>query len=126
MTDDKKKKILIVEDEKSLSLMYKTEFEEDGYHVLIADNGAKGLEMAVKEKPDLIILDIIMPELNGFTVLKRLKVNEGTKDIPVVILTVLGAEEKKEEGEKLGATAYLVKAKLTPAEIYEKIKEYIK
>lgn len=126
MTDDKKKKILIVEDEKSLSLMYKTEFEEDGYHVLIADNGAKGLEMAVKEKPDLIILDIIMPELNGFTVLKRLKANESTKDIPVVILTVLSAEEKKEEGEKLGATAYLVKAKLTPAEIYEKIKKYVK
>ena len=120
-----KKKILIIEDEAMISLMYCTEFARNGYIILTADNGIKGLEMAVKEKPDIIVLDIVMPELDGFSVLEKLRVNKTTKDIPVIILTVLGGEENRLRGEKLGAVEYIVKSDFTPAQIYKIIKKYV-
>jgi len=124
MTDNKKK-ILIVEDDEAVSLMYQRKFAQDGYMVLTAEDGARGLEMAIKEKPDLIVLDILMPELDGFSALRQLRANESTKNIPVVILTVLSDEESKLKGEKFGATEYIVKSYYTPTEIYEKIKELL-
>ncbi len=121
------KTILIVEDEETISSMYKVKLEESGrLKVLIAIDGALGLEMAKKEKPNIIVLDIILPQLDGFSVLEELKKGNSTKKIPVVMLTNLGTDEDKAKGKKLGAVDYLVKANLTPAQVEEKIKQYLK
>ena len=120
-------RILIVEDEETISSMYKVKLEEsEKFKVLIAIDGALGLEMAKKGKPDIIVLDVILPQLDGFSVLEELKKSGSTKKIPVVMLTNLGTDEDKSKGKKLGAVDYLVKADLTPAQVEEKIKQYLK
>ncbi|MDP2709277.1 MAG: response regulator [bacterium] len=121
-----KKTILVVEDDSMISSMYKTKFEADGFSVLIADNGAVGLESAKKAKPDIIMLDVILPQLDGFSVLEAIKKDAAMKKIPVIMLTNLGTDEDKKKGEKLGALDYLVKASLTPAQVSAKIKQALK
>ncbi len=121
-----KKTILLVEDDEMISMMYKTKFEQADFEVLAANNGTEGLELALSKKPDLILLDIIMPQLDGFTVLERLKMSSKTKNIPVYLLTNLGTEEDIKKGEELGAKDYLVKANLTPAEVLDKVKKEFK
>ncbi|MBT3689811.1 response regulator [bacterium] len=124
---DKKSTILLIEDEEMLSNMYEIKFVKEGYQVKKALDGEIGFKMASEGvKPDLILLDIIMPKLDGFTVLKNLKANASTKDIPVILLTNLGQDEDIKKGNKLGATGYLIKANLTPAQVVEKIKEVLK
>ena len=120
------KKILIVEDDQMICSMYKTKFEADGFTCLTANNGPDGLAMAKKEKPDLIMLDVMLPQLDGFSILKEIKADSKTKSIPVIMLTNLGTDEDKAKGEKLGAADYWVKASLTPTEISKKIKERLK
>jgi len=120
------KKILVVEDDSMISSMYKTKFEVDGFDVFVADNGVLGLELAKKEKPDIIMLDIILPQLDGFSVLEQIKQDKTIKDTPVIMLTNLGTEEDKKKGEKMGALDYLVKASLTPGQVSEKIKQALK
>jgi len=124
--DSNKKKILLVEDDSMISSMYKTKFEADGFEVFIADNGVIGLELAKKEKPDIIMLDIILPQLDGFSVLEQIKKDENIKNTPVIMLTNLGTEEDKKKGETMGALDYLVKASLTPGQVSEKIKQTLK
>lgn len=114
-----KKKILIVEDDKMISSMYKTKLEQNGFEAVVANNGAEGVELAAKEKPDLIFMDVILPQLDGFSALQELKTNSKTKKIPVIMLTNLGTEEDRAKGEKFGAVGYLVKASLTPAQVSE-------
>ena len=109
-----------------ISSMYQTKFEADGFEVFIADNGVIGLELAKKEKPDIIMLDVILPQLDGFSVLEEIKKDQATKKIPVIMLTNLGTEEDKIKGEKMGALDYLVKASLTPGQVSEKIKKALK
>lgn len=121
----KKKKILIIEDDSMINSIYKIKFEIDGFIAVIANNGAEGIEFAKKEKPDIIMLDVIMPQIDGFSVLEELKKNEQTKSIPIIMLTNLGAEEDMAKGKKLGAIDYLVKTSLTPKQINDKIKEYL-
>ena len=121
-----KKKILVVEDDAMISSMYKTKFEADGFAVLIADNGAAGLELAKKEKPDIIMLDIILPQLDGFSVLEEVKKDKTTRKIPVIMLTNLGTNEDKLKGQKMGAIDYLVKASLTPGQVSAKVKQVLK
>lgn len=120
------KKILIIEDDKLISSMYNTKLKIDGYKVFLADTGLKGFKKAKEKKPDLIMLDVILPELDGFSVLEKLKNNKQTKNIPVMMLTNLGTDEDVDKGKKLGAIDYLVKANFTPAEISKKIKKYLK
>ncbi len=120
-----KNKILIVEDDAVISAMYKSKFESDGFEILIASDGADGLELAKKEKPNIIMMDIIMPRMDGFSVLAELKKASQTKNIPVIMLTNLGTDEDKDKAKKLGVVDYLVKANLTPAQISEKIKKYL-
>jgi len=121
-----KQKVLIVEDEESLAQMYKTKFEREGYQVIIAEDGVAGLELAAKDQPDIILLDIILPQKDGFMVLKELKENKITKDIKVLMLTNLGQDEDVVKGKKLGAIDYLVKANLTPAQLVDKVVEHLK
>jgi DNA-binding response OmpR family regulator len=117
-----KSKVLLVEDDKMLADMYVTKFSKEGMEILKADDGAKGLEMAKKEKPDLILLDIIMPKLDGFAVLKELKKDPGMSDTHILLLTNLGQSEDVEKGKQLGADDYFIKANHTPAEIVTKVK----
>ena len=124
--DAKKKKLLIVEDDKMIGTMYKTKLEQEGFIVLQAEDGSQGLEMAIRDKPDLIMLDVIMPQLDGFTVLQELRGNPSTKHTPIIMLTNLGTDEDKAKGQKFGATDYIVKANLTPSQVSELIKKYLK
>ena len=117
------KKILFIEDEQTLQKTISRYLEQEGYQVNNALDGEIGLEIAKKEKPDLILLDIILPKKNGFEVLKELKEDETTKDIPVIILTNLEGNNDVEKALSLGATTYLIKANYKLEEISNKIKE---
>ncbi len=123
---DVKKKILIIEDDSTISAMYKGKFEAEGFIVFTAGAGAEGFEIAKKEKLGIIMLDIILPQMDGFSVLTGLKSDIKTKNIPVIMLTNLGTDEDKVKAKKLGAVDYIVKANLTPAQVSETIKKYIK
>lgn len=117
-----KSKILLVEDDKMLADMYITKFSKEGMSVMRAEDGAEGLAMAKKEKPDMILLDIIMPKLDGFAVLRELKKDKDMEKSHILLLTNLGQSEDVEKGRELGADDYFIKANHTPAEIVEKVK----
>lgn len=119
---DNKIKILLIEDEEMLANMYEVKFKNEGFELFKALDGAQGLEMAKNTQPDFILLDIIMPKVDGFSVLKSLKEDESTKNIPVMMLTNLGQDEDIERGKQMGAVGYLVKANITPAEVVESVK----
>lgn len=121
-----KLKILLVEDDSMIVDMYKLRFEEEGYDVLVTDKGTEALEIAKKEQPAIILLDIILPEMDGFTILQELKKDIETKNIPVLMLTNLGQEGDQFKGKEQGAAEYFVKSKHTPAQIMEKIREITK
>ena len=121
-----KTKILIIEDDTFIMDMYQTKFEMAGFETLKAKDGDKGVKAAKKEKPDIIILDIVMPQMDGFEVLKAIKKDSETKDIPVVLLTNLGQRENIEEGLKLGAADYIIKAHFTPDEVVGKVEKVLK
>lgn len=117
-----KSKILLIEDDKMLADMYITKFSKEGLKVVRAEDGAKGLEIAKREKPDMILLDIIMPKLDGFAVLKELKKDPNMGNTHILLLTNLGQSEDVDKGKELGADDYFIKANHTPAEIVEKVK----
>ena len=121
-----KKKILIIEDDWAIAQMYSLRLQEEGYEVLLSKDGSEGLKAADEQKPVLILLDIIMPKLDGFGVLERLKANVKTKNIPVVLLTNLGQDEDVKKGKFLGAQDYLIKSNFTPSQVMEKVKRLIK
>lgn len=116
-------KILFVEDEPVLQKTVGRYLEQEGYEVFSATDGEAGLELAQKEKPDLILLDLILPKKDGFAVLQELKAGDDTKAIPVIILTNLEADDDVEKTISLGATTYLVKANYELEEVVKKIKE---
>lgn len=120
-------KILIVDDDALLVRMYQKKFENDGYGVITADDGDAALTKISESKPDLILLDIMMPKVNGLQLLAILKENEETSNIPVILLTnVGGSDEDVARGLELGAVAYLVKASNRPKAVVEKVKEILK
>ena len=123
---NKDQKILLIEDEEMLANMYETKFKNEGFNIKKALDGETGLKMALEDKPDIILLDIIMPKLDGFSVLRSLKDSVKTKDVPVILLTNLGQDEDVKKGTAMGAAGYLVKANLTPAEVVDKVKDYLK
>lgn len=122
---EKKIKILIIEDDSFLLSMYAAKFELENFTVLLAPDGDKGLRLAPKEIPDIILLDIILPEKNGFEVLKGLRDDEKTKNIPVILLTNLSQKDDIDKGMGLGAVDYLIKAHFTPSEVVEKVKKIL-
>jgi len=115
-------KILIIDDEESVLEMYKMKLEMEGFEVQTAADGERGIEMAKKEKPKVILLDIIMPKLNGFDVLKILKENKETQNIPVFLLTNLPKEAGEKKSKELDMAGYLVKAEYEPAALANIIK----
>ncbi|MBH41480.1 MAG: response regulator [Candidatus Magasanikbacteria bacterium] len=117
--------ILLVEDDSFLANIYKTKFEMEGFSVNVAENGELGLKEAKKKKPDLILLDILLPKMDGFTVLQHLKADSALKDVPVVLLTNLGQKDDVEKGLKLGAADYLIKAHFKPSETVDKVKKVL-
>lgn len=120
------KKILFIEDEPHLQKAVGEILEQEGFNIFAALDGEKGLELAKKEKPDLILLDLILPKKDGFEVLKGLKEDKKTKDIPVIVLTNLEGVGDVEKVLELGATTYLVKANYQLEDVVAKIKEFLK
>jgi len=120
------KKILFIEDESALQKTFGEVLKQEGYEIIPALDGEIGLRLAKSEKPDLILLDLILPRINGFEVLKQLKIDEETKSIPIIILTNLEKAEDIQKALELGAATYLVKANYTLAEVVEKVKKAFK
>jgi DNA-binding response OmpR family regulator len=114
------KKILIIEDDVFLNELMAKKLIEEGFDVIKAVNGEEGLEMAQQERPDLILLDLILPGMDGFEILEKIKEEPETSAIPVIILSNLGQREDIEKGFDLGADDYLIKAHFTPDEIVER------
>jgi DNA-binding response OmpR family regulator len=120
--DNKSTKILVVEDEEILLTALTEELKQEGFQVLGAKDGVEGVSMATSEKPNLILLDFVMPKLDGIGALKQIKESAETKDIPVVILTNLSDYDKISDALSLGAMDYLVKANYRLEELVNKIK----
>lgn len=118
-------KILIVEDDEFLADIYKTKFELEGFKVTIATDGERGLKAIQNKKPDLVLLDILLPKMDGFAILQTIKKDPETKKIPVILLTNLGQKEDVQKGLNLGAADYLIKAHFNPAETVEKVKKIL-
>jgi len=115
------KKILLIEDDPFLIDIYSTKFKEVGYNVMVAEEGETGLKKIKEEKPDLVLLDIVLPNFTGWEILR--KVDKKTK---IIILSNLGEKNEIEKGMKLGAAKYLVKAHYTPTEVVAEIKKILK
>ena len=125
MTKVKEKKILVVDDEASVREIYSREFTRAGFNTVAAADGKEGLLKAGEETPDLILLDIMLPKMSGMDVLKALKANLLTKNIPVLLLTNLGEETIIKEGFKLGADGYLLKVSYTPAQVVKECHKFL-
>jgi len=117
------KKILFIEDESALQKTFGDLLTQEGYEMISALDGEVGLRLAQEKKPDLILLDLILPKIHGFEVLKKLKEDLETKEIPIIILTNLEGIRDVDKALELGATTYLVKAQYTLEEVLEKIKK---
>ncbi len=115
-------KIAIIEDDQAISQMYRIKFETEGYEVETANNGKLGLELASKMRPDIILLDLMMPEMNGDEMLKKLRATAWGKHIKVIILTNVGEQEAPDILEKLGVRRFIVKAEMTPRQVAEMVK----
>jgi DNA-binding response OmpR family regulator len=120
------KTILIIEDDKFLRELIAQKLLKENYEISEAVDGEEGIKKIREEKPDLILLDLILPGIDGFEVLSRMKSDEEISSIPVIILSNLGQKEDVERGLNLGAKDYLIKAHFTPGEIIEKIKKILK
>lgn len=126
MADDLKDvKILLVEDDSFLASMFATKFEAEGFTVLHAADGEEGVKMAEKNLPSIILLDILMPKMDGFEALHRLKQDPNLVHIPVVMLSNLGRKEDVERCLKEGAVDFLIKAHFVPGEAVKKIKKIL-
>ena len=115
-------KVAIVEDDQAISAMYRIKFESEGFEVETAANGKLGLKLIEHMKPDIILLDLMMPEMNGADALVLIRKMEGSKNTPVIILTNMGEEEAPEVLKTLGVRRFIVKAEMTPRQVAETVK----
>ncbi|MEO8580966.1 MAG: response regulator [Patescibacteria group bacterium] len=120
------KKVLVVEDDKFLANAYRAGFEGEGLEVSLAFDGEEALAMANQTKPDVIILDILIPKIDGFSVLQQLKANKELEHIPVIIASNLGQKQDIDKGLELGATDFIIKSESSVTEILNKIKNVLK
>ncbi len=123
--DSVQKKILLVDDDMALRQLYSLELSSRNYTVLEAENGEVGIAKAKSDRPDLILLDIMMPQLDGVAALSKIKGDTETKGIPVIMLTNFGQENLVQQAFSLGAVDYLLKYKVTPAEMADKVTEVL-
>lgn len=115
------KKILLVEDDPLLLDIYTTKLKQSGFQVSVVEQGEKTLAAIESERPDLVLLDIVLPHMDGWEILRQVRAQEKLKAIPIVILSNLGQKEEIEKGLSLGADKYLIKAHYTPSEIVEEV-----
>lgn len=120
-----RRKILLIEDDEILSKVLTEELKDSDFEVYQAFDGEEGLKLTETKKPDLILLDLLMPKMHGFDVLRELKKSPETSTIPVIIITMLGRGEDVKKGLDLGADDYIVKSQHAVAEIIEKIKSFL-
>ncbi|OGD53274.1 hypothetical protein A3J78_00940 [Candidatus Beckwithbacteria bacterium RBG_13_35_6] len=118
-------KVLIIEDDPLINKIYKTRLSKDGHQVELADNGKDGLVLALKIKPDVVLLDIMLPQVSGLDVLKELKKTPSTAKIPVIVYSNLSKEEEINKAKKLGASEYIIKANMSPHQLVAKIEKYL-
>lgn len=116
-------KIAIIEDDPVISQMYRMKFESDGFDVQLADNGTRGVALVEHFQPDIMLLDIQMPEMSGDEALAAIRKQPWGKDIPAIILTNLGEEEAPKAIRTLGIHSYIVKAELTPRQVVQRVKD---
>ncbi|NCN24871.1 response regulator [Candidatus Berkelbacteria bacterium CG_4_9_14_3_um_filter_39_23] len=119
------KKVLIIDDDITLLEMYAERLRLEGFEVLPASNGEEGVKLATELKPHIILLDIMMPKMDGFQTIEKLKANEATRDIPVIFLTALIQDATRDKGMRAGATDFIVKSETMPGEVIVKIKKVI-
>lgn len=116
-------KIAIIEDDPVISQMYRMKFEADGFDVQLANDGKKGVALVENFQPDMILLDLQMPEMSGDEVLAKIRGSSWGKEVPVIILTNLGEEEAPKTIRSLGIHSYIVKAELTPRQVVQRVKD---
>jgi len=122
---DTKKKILLVEDDVALSGVYKSRFQMEGFEILEVNNGEKALTAALEFKPDMILLDAMMPKISGFDVLDILRNTPETANIRIIMLTALSQPKDKEKAESLGVDDYLVKSQVVIGDVVERVKYHL-
>src|SRR5579862_1033223 len=116
-------KIVIVEDDLAIAQMYRLKFEAEGYKVEIAENGRLGLELCEQLEPDIVLLDLMMPEMNGDEMLEKMRGTNWGKDIKVIVLTNVGEQEPPDSFKSLQVRGYIVKAEMTPSQVSEMVKK---
>jgi len=119
------KKVLIVEDEKVMAELLERKLTKEGYDVSVARDGEEGLKVMKKVKPDLILLDVIMPKMGGFEVMEEMKKDPEIKDIPVIIISNSGQPVELDRAQKLGAKDWLIKTEFDPQEVIKKVVKQI-
>lgn len=122
---EKQPKILVIEDDKFLNKLYSDQLRREGFEVSMAISGDEGMSKILSEKPDLVILDIVLPHKNGFDILSEMKLHASTKDIPVLIVTNLGQDADIKTGLDLGAVGYLVKTDFSITKLGEEVRKYL-
>ncbi len=125
MPSNKQTHILIVEDDLFLGEIYQKKFEMEGFKVSTANNGEKAVVDIKKKMPDVVLLDILLPKLDGFSVLEQVKADSSTKDIPVILLTNLGQQDDVQRGLEKGAADYLIKTHFKPSEVVDKVRKVL-
>jgi DNA-binding response OmpR family regulator len=118
-------KVLIIEDDPLIVKIYSTRLKADGYDVVSAENGEEGIVAALRDKPDLIILDVMMPKVDGFGVLEKLRADPSFSNIPILMYSNLNNEDEMTRARSMGVTEFLVKANLSPTQMVTKIKQYL-
>lgn len=118
-------KILFVEDDALIVKIYTARLTKDGYEVYTADNGEDGIKIALEKRPDLVVLDVMMPKVDGFGVLQKLRADANFAKIPILLYSNLAQEEELKRALAMGATEFIVKANISPTELVEKIKKYL-
>jgi CheY-like chemotaxis protein len=119
------KKVLLVEDDNNLKEIFQMRLQAEGYNIVTAADGEEGLVISLKEKPDLIIADIMMPKLSGFEMVENMRASPEMKDVKVIMMTALGQAEDQARGEKLGVVKYLVKSQVTLEDLARVVKEVL-
>ncbi len=125
MANEDNSTILVVDDDVSSRRLYREVFQKEGFNVLTAQDGLEGLDIAIRERPDLVFTGIIMPRMDGFELISSLRKNAATSDIPIVMYSHLGREEDKRKAHELGVKDFVVRSVVTPREVSDRIKTYL-